>query len=204
MLWKEGSARWGRNFGLTIIIWIAQGLGALAGFGIALLAFDFKKKPGVNDIPAGPSDYYIAQLCPRDGCNDEGAIMAKVFCMEMVMTFLFVTFVLVIVKHNGAQDMPINAAAIGLALYLCVREASGVSGGCINPAVGLVQSVMQRSTNAHVYPDAKNVGTTYVVAYVGATLLGGFLAGIFQKIIYEFAFKAAHESAQREYVQESE
>lgn len=60
----------------------------------------------------------------------------------MICTFMFVTFVLVIVKHGPSSDMPINAACIGLALYLAVRESSGVSGGCINPAVGLVQSVL--------------------------------------------------------------
>lgn len=54
---------------------------------------------------------------------------------------------MMIVKHNGAADMPINALAIGLALFVAVREASGISGGCINPAVGLVQSVMQGMIN---------------------------------------------------------
>jgi len=37
------------------------------------MAFDFKKKDGVTTIPSGGNDYYIAQLCPSDGCNDEGA-----------------------------------------------------------------------------------------------------------------------------------
>jgi len=43
-----------------------------------------------------------------------------------------------IAKHNGAADQPINALAVGLALFLAIRESSGISGGCINPAVGLV------------------------------------------------------------------
>lgn len=58
---------------------------------------------------------------------------------------------------------------------------------------------MQNVTNAHVYPDAKKVGNVYIAAYLGATLLGGFLAGIFQKLIYEFAFKSAQESASAEF-----
>lgn len=117
----------------------------------------------------------------------------------MICTFLFVTFVLVIVKHNGSSDMPVNAACIGLALYLAAREASGVSGGCINPAVGLVQSVMQRVVNAHTYPKADNADPAYVAAYIGAPLLGGFLAGLFQKLIYEFAYNAANETASAEF-----
>jgi len=106
------------------------------------MGFDISKKGDVSEIPNTGHDYWIAQLCPVNGCNDDGEVFAKVFCIELVMTFLFVTFVLVIVKHNGSSEMPINAACIGMALYLCVREASGVSGGCINPAVGLIQSVM--------------------------------------------------------------
>jgi len=142
MLWKEGKDRFGRNLGLTIFMIIAQGLGALFGFAIALMAFDFKKKDGVTEIPSGSNDYYVAQLCPEGGCNDKAGV-GRVFCIEMICTFLFVTFVLVITKHNGSDQAPINCACIGLALYLAVRESSGVSGGCINPAVGLVQSVMQ-------------------------------------------------------------
>lgn len=117
----------------------------------------------------------------------------------MIMTFLFVTFVLVIVKHNGSSDMPINAACIGMALYLAAREASGVSGGCINPAIGLVQSVLQRSVNGSVYPNAENTEPTYALCYIGAPMLGGFLAGLFQKLIYEFAHNAAGEAASAEF-----
>jgi len=119
----------------------------------------------------------------------------------MICTFIFVTFVLVITKHNGSDQAPINCACIGLALYLAVRESSGISGGCINPAVGLVQTVMQKTTNAHVYPNAKNNDIHYIVCYVGATLLGGFLAGIFQKIIYEFAYNSAQEEAQKQFTE---
>lgn len=118
------------------------------------MAFDFVKKPDVHEIPVGGHDYYIAQLCPVNGCNDEGAIIAKVFCIEMICTFMFVTFVLVISHHNGAADPAINTAAIGLALFCAVKESAGVSGGGINPTVGLVQSIFQKVINAHVYPKA--------------------------------------------------
>jgi glycerol uptake facilitator-like aquaporin len=51
--------------------------------------------------------------------------------------------------------MPINAMAIGLALYCAVKESSGITGGCINPAVGLAQSVFQKMANDFTYPNAK-------------------------------------------------
>jgi len=139
-LFKEGSTHWVRNMAMMISMILFQGAGAFAGFGLCLGGFAFEKSSdSMKNIPK--KDYYIAQLCPANGCNDD-SIIAKVFVVECVCTFVFVNFVFMVVKHNGAADMPINALAIGLALFLAIRESSGISGGCINPAVGLVQSVM--------------------------------------------------------------
>jgi len=201
MLWKRGKDSFAYNLMFAIFIMLFQGAGAFAGCFVSLMAFDFSKKPDVTTIPSGGHDYYIAQLCPVDGCNDEGAIIAKVFCIEMICTFLFVTFVLVISHHNSSSDGVINCAAIGLALYCAVREASGVSGGGINPTVGLVQSIFQKTVNARVYPKAPETQPTYIVCYVGGGLLGGFLAGLFQKLIYEFALKHAEEASDQQYAE---
>ena len=95
-----------------------------------------------NNLPAAPTNY-ITQLCPASGCNDGGNHISKVLWVEMIMTFLFVSVVIVIVKHNGSQDMPVNAIAIGISLYTAIMIASGLSGGAINPAVALVQPVFQ-------------------------------------------------------------
>lgn len=50
--------------------------------------------------------------------------------------------------------MPVNALAIGIGLFTTITIASGISGGAINPAVGLVQQIFQRMFNGHVYPKA--------------------------------------------------
>lgn len=201
MLWKRGKDSFAYNLMFSIFIMLFQGAGAFAGCFISLLAFDFSKKPDVTTIPSGGNDYYIAQLCPVEGCNDEGALVGKVFCIEMVCTFLFVTFVLVISHHNQSSDGVINCAAIGLALFCAIKEAAGVSGGGINPTVGLVQSIFQKTINAHVYPKAPETEPTYIVCYVGGGLLGGFLAGLFQKLIYEFALKHAEEASDQQYAE---
>lgn len=88
-----------------------------------------------------PVNYWIFQLCPANGCNDGGIHMMKVMWVEIFMTFLFVSVVLAIVKHSGSKDMPVNAIVIGTSLFAATMIASGVSGGCINPAVGIVQPV---------------------------------------------------------------
>ena len=201
MLWKEGKAHFGRNLVFAFFIMICQGIGAMLGCAISIMAFSYKKKD-IKEIPIGTDDFWIAQLCPVNGCNDGGDNVLRVFAVETICTFMFVTFVLVIVKHNGANvdtNTPINTMAIGLALYCAVRMSSGISGGCINPAVGLVQSVFQKMANDFTYPQAKPTQATYTVVYVFGPLLGGFLAGLFQKIIYEFAIKHAEEASNQEY-----
>merc|ERR1719446_1676114 len=122
-----------------------------------------------------PGSHYITQLCPRNGCNDGGKMVFKVFLVEGVMTFFFVCFVLQIVKHNGAKDMPVNGLAIGLALYAAIQIASGISGGAINPAVGLIQPFYMKVMNGHAYPNAPNTRVTYFPMYMFGSLFGGIL-----------------------------
>ena len=197
MLFKEGSTHWVRNMAMAIAMILFQGAGAMAGFGICLGGFAFEKSSdSMKNIPK--KDYYITQLCPAAGCGDDSIILKVAIC-EIVCTFLFVNFVLMVVKHNGAADMPINALAIGLALFVAIRESSGISGGCINPAVGLVQSVMQGVINQQVYPNADKTNLKYAGVYVMSTLAGGFFAGIFHKWFHERAIASAQNAKDSEY-----
>ena len=77
--------------------------------------------------------------------------------------------------------------------------ASGISGGCINPAVGLFQSIFQKAANTEIYPNAPETDVTYIPAYVGGPFLGGFLAGMFHKWIHENAMIKAEEAKDAEY-----
>lgn len=62
---------------------------------------------------------------------------------EMVLTCWFVSVILTAKYLNGAKDLFLNALIIGLTLFTCVTIGGGVSGGCYNPAVGLVQIIFQ-------------------------------------------------------------
>jgi len=124
--------------------------------------------------------------------------MMQAMLVEFMMTFLFVTFVLQIVKHNGAKDMPVNALAIGVGLFTTVQIASGISGGAINPAVGLVQSVFQMMFNGHVYPKAPATRLSYLPAYIVGPLFGGIFAGIYQRWINEKALAKAEQAKEQE------
>lgn len=57
---------------------------------------------------------------------------------EVIGTFIFVNVILSIKYHNGAVDLVVNALTIGLTLFLNVLLIGGISGGALNPAVGLV------------------------------------------------------------------
>jgi glycerol uptake facilitator protein len=114
-------------------------------------------------------------------------MMGRIFVGEIIATFLFVSFVLQVVKHNGAKDAPVNTVAIGLCLFIAITLTSGVSGGCVNPAVGFVQPVFQRIFYKTVYPKADPLPLTYYAAYIFAPTIGGILAGVYQRTLNEFA-----------------
>ena len=196
MMIKHRHETCGPSIFYGILIWVAQMLGCMLGCAVSLMGFPLSEQKG-SSLPAA-GGHYLAQLCPANGCNDGGQLMGQVFLVEFLMTFLFVTFVLQIVKHNGAKDVPLNALAIGIALYACVQTASGISGGCINPAVGIVQPVFQKIMNARIYPGAPKTQLTYMGAYVGAPLLGGIFAGVFQRYIVETMIAKADDAKAKE------
>ena len=92
----------------------------------------------------------VALLCPRVEDYSIHAFAAcksdyflGVFVVEFLMTFVFVSVILGIKYHNGAHDLLLNGLAIGMTLFGVITISGGISGGCINPAVGLVQTIYQ-------------------------------------------------------------
>jgi len=121
--------------------------------------------------------------------------MLKVLLVEWIMTAFFVVFVLQIVKQNGSMHMPLNGLAIGFALMNCIQIASGISGGAINPAVGVVQTVFQKLFNHHVYPNAEATSLQYAPLYLAGTTLGGIFGGIFSRVFVEPAIDMGAKAA---------
>lgn len=175
-----------RNFTFSIILIIAQGIGALIGCVFAAGGYSWEKDENVKNN-AGTDSYVVATLCPSNGCNDGGDLIPKVLFAEAVCTFLFVSMVLMVARENGSRQAPVNALVIGLALYAAIRMASGISGGCINPAVGLFQSLFQKMANQKKFPNSQETAITYIPCYIGGPFLGGFVAGMWHKWIHEKA-----------------
>ena len=176
-----------QNAVYMVIIICSQLIGGMLGVSIASGAADGT----VDDKVTGQvKSSAVTMLCPNSpsgkGCYSDD-MTGRIFVGEMIATFLFVSFVLQVVKHNGAVDAPVNTIAIGLCLFIAITLTSAVSGGCVNPAVGFVQPVFQRIFYASKFPKADPVPLTYYAAYIFAPALGGVLAGVFQKTLNEFA-----------------
>jgi len=66
----------------------------------------------------------------------------KMFLAELIGTFLFVNVNINIIFNNGSKEKYLNAMIIGLALILGLMVATPLSGGALNPAIGLVLPVL--------------------------------------------------------------
>lgn len=69
---------------------------------------------------------------------DPGPLMRdKVFYIEMIATFFFVSFILTIKYYNASKEILLNAIAITSVLYGMIHFTAKFSSGCINPAVAI-------------------------------------------------------------------
>ena len=102
------------------------------------------------------------------------------------------------IKHNGDQwDLLVNALAIGISLHTSLLLSGSLSGGCINPAVGLIQIPFEliyftelNSTGAKI---PWNLFIGIYMMYIFAPLFGGILAGLFQRYINERLLKSSEK-----------
>jgi glycerol uptake facilitator-like aquaporin len=108
-----------------------------------------------------------------------------IFWVELLCTTLFVSLILSVKFHDAAKD---GALAVAITLFGMIHLSGPISGGCLNPAVGLVQSLLQRPLVDSTLPHdeagnlikSSNISMKSMWIYVVATTLGGVFAGLFQ------------------------
>lgn len=61
--------------------------------------------------------------------------------MEVVGTAIFVSLIMAVKYYTPSNESILGAFTVALALYGVIMTIGGKTGGCLNPAVGLVQSV---------------------------------------------------------------
>ena len=92
----------------------------------------------------------LANLCPAEVISQAGADYAgkkvvlcgatngfKPFIAEVFATWVFISVIMSVIYFNKASG-PVTALAVGGTLYGMGTAAGKISGGCLNPAVGLV------------------------------------------------------------------
>ena len=83
----------------------------------------------------------------------------------------------------GSKDHCINAFIIAGALYVLIQFCSQYSGGCLNPAVGIVQQLYQFWTSTNIDSKFLKILPPKPYAmwiYITAPSLGAICAGLFQ------------------------
>lgn len=108
----------------------------------------------------------VALLCPpvnnaelTDSTdNDEHVVLSEeyacaprssevgfnMFLAEIIGTFTLCAVILSQKHKLNTTPGTIKAFAVGLTLTCCILMIGGISGGCLNPAIGLVQTIFQR------------------------------------------------------------
>lgn len=169
-----------------------------AGLGCLICFFGFEWTPSDSkNIP--DVGYHIAQLCPSGGCNESLFILRKIFFAEALATFVYMSNIILIVKHNGSGSVSINAFCIGITLFLALAMTEGITGGCINPAIGFVQTMFQSMANGMKYPNADRTSYMNMGVYIGGPFFGAWMAAFWNVFAHTDALAYAKEITDPEY-----
>ena len=163
---KEGNMG---NIGFMIMIWISQIIGMCLGCGLA-----------AGTQAEGPSPG-IARLCPPtegDPCTPStGGITFNMLLAEVMGTFTLCAVILS-QKYNNNAPRSLAAFAVGLTLTCAILMIGGISGGCLNSAVGLVQTIFGNI----MLKDALKMSYGSLWIYMLGPITGGILAGLYGKL----------------------
>ena len=152
----------------AVMIWISQWIGAIIACLLILAVRSEEDKTGMATLcgAVGLEKSGDVQVCGLDGNYH------KMFLVEVIGTFLFVSVNVNIIYNNGSSEIILNAIIIGMALVLGICIAAPTSGGAINPGVGLVQNIFQSIVNG--------VQLSQITIHIFGPFTGGLLAGLFQ------------------------
>lgn len=140
---REGPENFLKNFSLCIQIIIAELLGAITG---CLFTYLMNQKDEVSkELYPG-----ITLLCPNRApwdsadmlCDGSGYLLQVLF-VEAFVTFVFISTIMSL-KYDSVTDKHMEGAyTVCLCLIGMIATSAFYTGGCLNPAVGSIQTIFQ-------------------------------------------------------------
>lgn len=180
---------------MTLAIIFSQILGGFIGVFISFLSIsdtdDFKeiRITYLCSVLTDPAEYEhdpvelkLQYLCSFD--EEEGFVnkRSKIFMVELICTLILVCVVLNL-KYNEvysfAKEGLMTPMAIGIIYFGMITMSISTSGACLNPAIGLVQSLYQKViVNKYVDELKFQVSLQTMWIYIVAPSLGGLIAAL--------------------------
>ena len=85
-------------------------------------------------------------LCPAAGkvtCDPETfKAGSQMFLVEMFATCGLVTTIITLKYHSTIKEGVMAALTVGVTLLAMICWSGGISGGCLNPAIGIANSIV--------------------------------------------------------------
>ena len=171
---KEGKMS---NFSIAAMMMFAQTTGAILSE-----VFIYATLPKTKGVPANVGiDKSMNILCPYNATNSKSPpctpeSYGQMFWVEVFATWVLASTVLTVKYHYKGTESVCGPLCVGLALFVGISWSASTTGGCLNPAIGIANSLFQWSFA--VKNQAYSLNSLWV--YICAPLTGGALAGLFQ------------------------
>ena len=129
---------WKEDWYMMALMILAQCFGAFLGLGLAWISL-YNINSDEELTRAGVPVLEVSLLLP----NEPTVTVANTFMIEMVCTFMFVMINLIVKtgKTQPTKDGMLSCFAVGWTLLAMICIAGPKTGACINPAVGIAQTV---------------------------------------------------------------
>lgn len=166
---------WRENILYCLVILLSQIVGASFGLFIVWLSLfkgtDGSWQGGLAKLcpPLIDLDSIVSDPSQIVQCGPNGTT-GRVFLVEVVCTFLFVSLIMSIKYNNGSFDIA-NAICVSFSLLGMIFASGSISGGCLNPIVGLTQTLFQ-----HFMDDKLTLSSLWI--YILAPTTAGILSGL--------------------------
>jgi aquaporin Z len=137
------NTHWREDFGMFCLTIVAQVFGGVAGVILAWLSL-YNNSGSVD--PASLSKGHvpldeIGVLLPAQ----PGVALHNAFQIEMICTFIFVMINLLVKtgKTSPTNDGFLSCLAVAFTLLAMICVAASKTGACLNPAVGIAQTIFE-------------------------------------------------------------